>query len=557
MDVAGVGQETLAAKFRAVFPHLDERQRRLLMGAEARAAGHGGIRLVALAAGVREATVSAGAREVEAGDAPLGRVRRAGGGRKPLAEVDAKLLPALLALVEPTERGDPMSPLRWTAKSTRTLAAELTASGHKASADTVGGLLRVQGFSLQGNAKTIEGTRHPDRDAQFRYISGQARDHQAAGDPVISVDTKKKELVGDFANGGREYRPKGSPVPVRSHDFIDQELGKAIPYGVYDVAANAGWVSVGTDHDTAAFAAESIRRWWKAMGQAAYPGARRLLITADAGGSNSYRTRAWKAEIAALALEAGLAVTVCHFPPGTSKWNKIEHRLFSCITMNWRGRPLASHDVIVSAIAATTTRTGLTVHAELDPGSYPEGIKVSDTQMSALPLDRHDWHGEWNYTLRPEPPAPAAPPRPPARDPGRPGWAHPALTGMDASDWDQMISALAVPHQAQRDAELYVRRGGPPTRKPAVRHPPALTLAEQALITVLRQRFRIPRPVLAALFGVVAGTIAKAERQIQPLLAQYGPRIDPAPAPISTLEELTTYGSAHGIDLTPKIKPAR
>jgi hypothetical protein len=374
---------------------------------------------------------------------------------------------------------------------------------------------------------------------------------------VISVDTKKKELVGDFANGGREYRPKGSPVPVRSHDFIDQELGKAIPYGVYDVAANAGWVSVGTDHDTAAFAAESIRRWWKAMGQAAYPGARRLLITADAGGSNSYRTRAWKAEIAALALEAGLAVTVCHFPPGTSKWNKIEHRLFSCITMNWRGRPLASHDVIVSAIAATTTRTGLTVHAELDPGSYPEGIKVSDAQMSALPLDRHDWHGEWNYTLRPEPPAPAAPPRPPAREPGRPDWAHPALTGMDASDWDQMISALAVPHQAQRDAELYVRRGGPPTRKPAVRHPPALTLAEQALITVLRQRFRIPRPVLAALFGVVVGTIAKAERQIQPLLAQYGPRIDPAPAPISTLEELTTYGSAHGIDLTPKIKPAR
>jgi hypothetical protein len=547
----------LAAKFRAVFPHLDERQRRLLMGAEARTAGHGGIRLVALAAGVREATVSAGARELEAGDAPLGRVRRAGGGRKRLAEVDAKLLPALLALVEPTERGDPMSPLRWTAKSTRTLAAELTARGHKASADTVGGLLRAEGFSLQGNAKTIEGTRHPDRDAQFRYISEQARCHQAAGDPVISVDTKKKELVGDFANGGREYRPKGSPVPVRTHDFIDKDLGKAIPYGVYDVAANAGWVSVGTGHDTAAFAAESVRRWWKAMGRAAYPGARRLLVTADAGGSNSYRTRAWKAEIAALALETGLAVTVCHFPPGTSKWNKIEHRLFSHITMNWRGRPLASHDVIVSAIAATTTRTGLTVRAELDPGSYPEGVKVSDEQMSALPLDRHDWHGDWNYTQRPEPPALLSPPRPPAREPGRPDWAHPALTGMDASDWDQMISALAAPHQAQRDAELYVRRGGPPSRKPAVRHPPALTLAEQALVTILRRRFGVSRPVLAALFGVVTGTIAKAERQIQPLLAQSGPRIEPAAAPIKTLEDLTAYGSAHGIDMTPKIKPAR
>jgi Rhodopirellula transposase DDE domain len=556
MGVVGVSQELLSAKFEMILPHLDERQRRLLLGAEARALGHGGIRLVARAAGVREATVSTGALEAASGDAPQGRVRRAGGGRKRLASLDAGLLPALLALVEPLERGDPMSPLRWTAKSTRTLATELTAQGHKASADTVGGLLRQEGFSLQGNAKTTEGARHPDRDAQFRYISGQARDHQAAGDPVISVDTKKKELVGDFASRGREYRPKGSPVPVRTHDFMDKDLGKAIPYGVYDVAANAGWVSVGTDHDTAAFAAESVRRWWKAMGQAAYPGARRLLITADAGGSNSYRTRAWKAEIAALALETGLSITVCHFPPGTSKWNKIEHRLFSHITMNWRGRPLASHDVIVSAIAATTTRAGLTVRAELDPGGYPEGVKVSDGQMSALPLDRHDWHGDWNYTLRPEPPAPPPPPRPPPREPGRPDWAHPALTGMAASDWDQLISAIAVPHQAQRDAELYIRRGGPPTRKPAERHPAALTLAEQALVTILRRRFGVSRPVLAALFGVVTGTIAKAERQIQPLLAQYGPRIEPAAASIKTLEDLTAYGTAHGIDMTPKIKPA-
>ena len=547
----------LAAKFEAIFPHLDERQRRLLLGAEARALGHGGIRLVAGAAGVREATVSLGAGELESGAEPLGRARRPGGGRKRAADLDPGLRPALLALVEPDERGDPMSPLRWTAKSTRVLADELMAQGHKVSADTVGDLLRAEGFSLQGNAKTTEGAQHPDRDAQFRYISEQARACQVAGDPVISVDTKKKELVGDFANGGKEYRPQGRPVPVRTHDFIDKDLGKAIPYGVYDVAADAGWVNVGTDHDTAAFAVESIRRWWKAMGQAAYPHARRLLVTADAGGSNSYRTRAWKAELAALALETGLAVTVCHFPPGTSKWNKIEHRLFSHITMNWRGRPLASHDVIISAIAATTTRAGLTVRAGLDPGSYPEGVKISDEQMAALPLDRHDWHGDWNYTLRPEPPAPQPPPRPPAREPERPDWAHPALTGLDASDWNQMLSTLAIPYQAQRDAGLYIRRGGPPARKPADRHPPALTLAEQALVTVLHQRFRTPQHVLAELYGVVTGTIAKAERQIRPLLIQAGYAIEPAGTRLGTLAELTAYASSHGLELTPKTKPAR
>ncbi|MCL2734750.1 MAG: ISAzo13 family transposase, partial [Actinomycetia bacterium] len=356
----GTAEETgqmLAAKFQAIFPHLDERQRRLLMGAEARSLGHGGIRLVARAAGVREATVSLGVSELDSGAEPLGRVRHPGGGRKRAADLDPGLLPALLALVEPDERGDPMSPLRWTVKSTRALAAELTAQGHKVSADTVGDLLKGEGFSLQGNVKTVEGKQHPDRDGQFRYINEQVKDHQGTGDPVISVDTKKKELVGEFSRAGRQWRPKGSPPAALVHDFPEDAAGKAVPYGVYDITADTGWVNVGTDHDTAAFAVESVRRWWNAAGKEDYPQARRLRVTAGAGGSNGYRTRAWKAELAALALETGLEVTVCHFPPGTSKWNKVEHRLFSHITMNWRGRPLTSHEVIVQTIAATTTRT--------------------------------------------------------------------------------------------------------------------------------------------------------------------------------------------------------
>jgi Rhodopirellula transposase DDE domain len=374
------------------------------------------------------------------------------------------------------------------------------------------------------------------------------------------VDTKKKENVGEFKNGGREWRPKGQPVATRTHDFPDEQLGKAIPYGVYDLTANAGWVSVGTDHDTAAFAVESIRRWWNAQGPDAYPGARRLLITADAGGSNGYRTRAWKAEIAAFALETGLAVTVCHFPPGTSKWNRIEHRLFSAITMNWRGRPLTSHEVIVNTIAATTTRTGLTVRAELDPGSYDTGVKVSDEQLAGLPLDRHDWHGDWNYTLRPESPRPPGSPapaaaRPPRRDSA--GWAHPALTGMSCADWTQLTTALAIPYQAHREAGLHIARGGPASRKPAGGYPAALTLPEMILATILRARFRLPQRVLAELFGVVTGTIAKAERQIRPLLDQRRHVIQPAGMQVKTLAELTEFAAAHDIMLIPGTKAAR
>jgi hypothetical protein len=364
------------------------------------------VAAVARAAGVSRPTVTAGVAELEAGEQPLGRARRAGGGRKQLADTDPGLRPALLALVDPGSRGDPESPLRWTTLSTRNLAAELTRQGHPAGPGTVAKLLGEEHFSLQGNAKTAEGTRHPDRDAQFRYINGQAREHLDAGQPVISVDAKKKENVGNFKNGGREWRPKGSPEQVNVHDFKDKELGKVTPYGVYDVAANAGWVSVGTDHDTAAFAVQTIRTWWQKAGQPAYPGATRLLICADGGGSNGYRTRLWKTELAALAAETGLEITVCHLPPGTSKWNKIEHRLFSHISMNWRGRPLTSHEVIVQTIAATTTRTGLTVSAELDQGEYPKGTKISDRQMKDLErraLRRHRFHGEWNYRLIPAP----------------------------------------------------------------------------------------------------------------------------------------------------------
>ena len=401
---AGV-REQLSLRFEVLMPHLNERQRRLLLATEARLLGHGGVRAVARVAGVSETTVRAGVFELEQGQEPFpeGRVRRGGGGRKGAAALDAGLVPALLALVEPDERGDPESPLRWTTKSLRHLAGELARQGHPVSAPTVGGLLRENGFSLQGNAKTLEGDQHPDRDAQFRYINEQAKDHQAAGEPVISVDTKKREQLGRLPMGGREWRPKGEPVQVEDHSFFftGPDVEQAIPYRIYDITRNTGWVNVGVDHDTSVFAVESIRRWWKVRGHRDYPQATRLLITADAGGSNSYRYRVWKGELAALAAETGLAITVCHFPPGTSKWNKIEHRLFSHITLNWRGRPLTSHQVVVQTIAATRTSGGLRVEAALDTGDYPTGVAISKERMAALPLERHAAHGAWNYTLHP------------------------------------------------------------------------------------------------------------------------------------------------------------
>ncbi len=522
--------QVLTVKFAVIFPHLDERQRRLLMAAEARALGHGGIRLVARAAGVREATVSLGVDELEAGAEPLGRARRPGGGRKRAADADPGLRPALLALVEPQERGDPMSPLRWTTRSTRTLADELTRQGHEVSADTVGDLLREEGFSLQGNAKTLEGKQHPDRDAQFRYISGQVRDHQATADPVISVDTKKKELIGEFKNAGREWRPKGQPAATRTHDFPGDSAGKAIPYGVYDVTANAGWVNVGTDHDTAAFAVESIRRWWDAAGSSQYPQARRLLVTADAGGSNGYRTRAWKTGLAALAAETGLQVTCCHFPPGTSKWNKVEHRLFSHITMNWRGRPLTSHDVIINSIAATTTRTGLTVQARLDGGSYPTGVKVSNAQMAALPVGRHSFHGDWNYTLHPAAGHTAGPPAGHDQE-RRPAELLPELTGLAPGDLDQLITQLAALRQAQREQRARTHPAGDARHKPRSGRPPVFPFPDRVVATVLHLRLSLPDDTLAHLSGTSRTTIRRALTEVRDLLDQHGHRIEPVTAP--------------------------
>jgi hypothetical protein len=383
-------ETAVARTYSLIWPYLDERQRRLLLAAGARGLGAGGISRIARATGASRQTVHTGLAELEdpdvVGQLPVGRARRPGGGRRPLAERDPGLVAALEALVDPDSRGDPESPLRWTSKSTRQLADALTAQGHPVSDDTVGKLLRAQRYTLQRTRKTLEGAQHPDRDAQFRYLNEQAKVHLAEGQPVVSVDTKKKELVGLYANGGVEWQPTGRPEDVKVHDFPDPELGKAIPYGVYDLGANRGWVSVGTDHDTAAFAVATLRRWWQSAGRARYPAATRLLISADAGGSNGYRVRAWKTELAAFAAETGLTVTVCHLPPGTSKWNKIEHRLFSVISMNWRGRPLITHEVIVNLIGQTTAHTGLKVQAELDQGHYPLGVKISDKELAALPM---------------------------------------------------------------------------------------------------------------------------------------------------------------------------
>ena len=400
-----MGVATLRAKHTALVPVFTERSRRLWAASEARALGRGGIDVVERATGISRGTIQRGLRELEAKTVvPPGRTRRPGGGRKSATVLDSTLLRDLDALVEPTAPGDPASPLRWSCKSTRTLASALQALGHSVSHTVVAELLHQLGYSLQGNVKTREGRQHPDRDAQFRYIAATVKRARRRGQPAISVDTKKKELVGDFKNGGRTWRQKGEPDRVRVHDFIvrDPAHGKAIPYGVYDLRRDEGWVSLGIDHDTASFAVNAIRRWWRQMGRRAYPRARSLVITADAGGSNGPRVRLWKWELQQLANRTGLTITVCHFPPGTSKWNKIEHRLFSHIAMNWRGTPLVSLAAIVSLIASTRSRSGLRVRSEIDRRRYPDGVSVTDERMATVRLKRHAFHGDWNYTISPQ-----------------------------------------------------------------------------------------------------------------------------------------------------------
>ena len=526
-----------------LLPHLNERQRRLLLGAEARLLGHGGVRAVAQVAGVSETTVRRGVFELEEGQDPFpdGRVRREGGGRGSAEELDAGLVPALLALVEPDERGDPESPLRWTTKSLRHLAGELTRRGHPVSAPTVGRLLRGAGFSLQANAKTLEGVQHPDRDAQFRYINEQVKEHQAGGEPVISVDTKKREQLGRLPMAGREWRPKGEPVEVEDHSFFftGPDVEQAIPYGIYDITRGTGWVNVGTDHDTSVFAVESIRRWWRARGPEDYPGASRLLITADAGGSNSCRYRVWKSELAALAAETGLVITVCHFPPGTSKWNKIEHRLFSHITMNWRGRPLTSHEVVVQTIAATRTSRGLHVEAVLDPGDYPTGVAVSKERFAALPLKRHATHGAWNYTLHPAAATPAI-------SEGTTGQlSSPArrrqemlaklnderLTGMTSAGLARLCATLALLQAARAQQRHSQQRGGRARRATGnVRARPLFGDAARLLLTLLYQRQVCSMNVLADLLEVTATCIGDLVKETREILEDHGH--DPGVAPV-------------------------
>ena len=550
-----------------VLPMLDERSRRLVLGMAAQAAGDGGTGAVAALAGAAWQTVADGKAELESGEsAPPGRVRRPGGGRKRLEDADPGLAGALEALVAGSSRGDPESPLTWTTRSVAKLAGELTAQGHRCSPAGCWLALRRAGYTLQSNAKAAEGRQHPQRDAQFRYIAAQARGHQAAGQPVISVDAKKKEQVGNYRQAGREWGPAGSPVAVRSHDFPDPAGQQhAIPYGIYDEAANAGFVNVGTDGNTAALAVESVRRWWHLVGQDAYPGATRLLVTADAGGSNGYQSRAWKAGLAALAQQTGLDITVCHFPPGTSKWNTIEHRLFCQISLAWRGRPLTSYDVIINTIGAIRTSTGLTAAAVLDQGTYPTGAGISDTQMKDIEdrcLTRHDFRGEWNYTLLAVP-RPAPEPEPPKTAPARlcsqDTLNHPALTGIDPRALAGLAAALEIPFGVHREQRRYRRSGRPRQRAASTGRNRKLDVTDHLLATLIYRHLNLPARVLAPVFGADRNTISKATSLTGKLLAAgipLPPGGPPPGIPLRTLTDLRDYAARHGITIAGPPDPA-
>jgi len=542
-------------QLKELLPVLDEKARRLVLGAVARAAGDGGIGAVAKAAGASWQTVADGAAELAAEDvAPPGRVRRPGGGRKRLAETDPGLAGALEALIKDAMRGDPESPLVWTTRSAEHLAGQLTAQGHRCSDSTVLRMLKRAGYTQQSGSRAQEGRRHPERDAQFRYIAAQAAGHLAAGQPVISVDAKKKEKVGNYRQDGREWGPAGEPVVVRSHDFPEKGQEHAIPYGIWDQAANAGFVNVGTDGNTAALAVESIRRWWDLAGKAAYAGATRLLVTCDAGGSNGYRNGHWKAGLAQLAQETGLEITVCHFPPGTSKWNQIEHRLFCQISLAWRGRPLTSYDVIVNTIGAVTTKTGLTATAVLDEGTYPTGTKISDEQMKDIEdrcLARHEFHGEWNYALLPVPrPAPAPQPPPAPRGPDLHALADPAITGMPRAGLDALAASLEIPLAAAREQHLYTSRGRPRRidnhRVPRTR----LTPRARLLAAVFRYRLGMTGRAIAALFDIDPSVISIATREIAALAGTATGPLAPGPVQLRTLNDLHEHAARHHITLT-------
>jgi hypothetical protein len=540
----------------ALLPRVDERARRLVLGMAAEAAGEGGTRAVAALTGMAPQTVAKGAAELASGqDPPAGRVRRPGGGRKLLADADPGLSGALEALIKDAMRGDPESPLVWTTRSAEHLAGQLTAAGHRCSDSTVLRMLKHAGYTQQSNSRAQEGRRHPERDAQFRYIAAQAREHLAAGQPVISVDSKKKEQVGNYAQGGREWGPAGEPVQVRDHDFPGKDDKHAIPYGIYDEQANAGFVNVGTDGNTAALAVESIRRWWDLAGKGAYPDAARLLVTADAGGSNGYANRSWKAGLAELAQQTGLEITVCHFPPGTSKWNKIEHRLFCQISLAWRGRPLTSYDVIINTIGAVTTATGLDVRAVLDENSYPAGLKISDEQIKDIEdrcLARHDFHGEWNYALLPVP-RPAPDPRPDPEPGAPPGpdlhaLADPAITGMARQDFAALTASLEIPLAAAREQRLYTTRGGP--RHPGNHRARArLTPQARLLAAICRYRLGMTGRAISALFEIDKSAISIATREIAAIPGTAA-ALAPGPVQLRTLADLHDHAARHGITLT-------
>jgi len=541
-----------------VLPMLDERSRRLVLGMAAEAEGKGGAGRVAALTGASWQTVATGKAELAAEEElPAGRARRPGGGRKPLAQSDPGLAAALEELIRDAMRGDPESPLVWTTRSAEHLAGGLTAAGHPCSDSTVWRMLRRAGYTQQSNSRAQEGRQHPERDGQFRRIAARSREYLASGDPVISVDSKKKEQVGNFGHDGREWAPAGDPVTVRSHDFPDRNQPHAVPYGIYDEKNNAGFVNVGTDGNTAALAVESVRRWWRAVGRDAYPGAARLLVTCDAGGSNGWKNKAWKAGLAALAAGTGLDIEVCHFPPGTSKWNRIEHRLFCQISLAWRARPLTSYDVIIDTIGRVTTRTGLTAIAVLDDNAYPTGTAISDEQMNDIEqrcLLRGDWHGEWNYTLLARPrgpgPAPAAPARPGSQD----ALNHPALTGMAPEDLTALAAALDIPFGARREQRNYARRGR--ARRNAIRGGGSngqrkIDLAGHVLAFRLHHHLHLPAHVTAALLGTGRSTVATAVSLTRQLLRDHPASLPATPGPrLRTLDDLRAYAARHGITIT-------